>query len=636
MAAIPEFILRKLYVPGSIQKDSAGFSFQLENTFAPATVSRFALRVGDQSIEPQALVIEAPEQPALNANAISAQSPMAMAVGQRYTIRVQGCQLTNQKVLLLVDTREAGELKFTLPLEPQRPQKTSRSGWRLPAWLHSPLKAQVEIRAGDLIGEINPFVYGHFIEHLERCIYGGIWSDDGRNLRQDTLQLIQELHPPLIRYPGGNFASGYHWEDGIGLREQRPRRFDKAWNAWESNQVGTDEYLDFCARVGAEPLLVVNDGSGTPAEAAGWVAYCNEPAEGQQGQRRAKNGHPQPYRVRLWGVGNEVWGRWQIGHTGPQAYAERLLDFIHAMRAVDPEIKIIAVGDTPWSDAADDPGQVWNETVLRAAGEEIDYLSFHLYQPGESGWKEVDDLDALHHTVCAAPLDVEHIIQRMAKQIQALQIRRTVRIAFDEWNLWLTPPPGARSMHQVIYTMRDALYTAGMLNAFHRQCGWLGMANLAQLVNVLPAIVTGDQKAHATPIYYPFWMYQHMQPFALHVAVHSPEFNSTTLGNISAHEAVPYLDVTATQDDSGNNLTIGMVNRHPYRSVRAAIGITGFSNLYPEHAWLLHARNPLSVNTLEAPHAIKVQEAHLPSISGSRVQVDLPAASVYVLRCRAR
>ena len=339
MAAIPEFILRKLYVPGSIQKDSAGFSFQLENTFAPATVSRFALRVGDQSIDPQALVIEAPEQPALNANAISAQSPMAMAVGQRYTIRVQGCQLTNQKVLLLVDTREAGELKFTLPLEPQRSQKTSRSGWHLPAWLHSPLKAQVEIRAGDSIGEINPFVYGHFIEHLERCIYGGIWSDDGRNLRQDTLQLIQELHPPLIRYPGGNFASGYHWEDGIGLRGQRPRRFDKAWNAWESNQVGTDEYLDFCSRVGAEPLLVVNDGSGTPVEAAGWVAYCNEPAEGQQGQRRAENGHPQPYRVRLWGVGNEVWGRWQIGHTGPQAYAERLLDFIHAMRAVDPEIK---------------------------------------------------------------------------------------------------------------------------------------------------------------------------------------------------------------------------------------------------------------------------------------------------------
>ena len=242
-----------------------------------------------------------------------------------------------------LDTKEAGPLEFTIKVGESKTQAKDSTSVKHQGLIQRliparTLKAEVEINTQSIIGEINPYVYGHFVEHLERCVYGGIWTDDGARLRKDTLALINDLHPPVIRYPGGNFASGYHWEDGIGSRVDRPQRFDQAWNAQDSNQLGTDEFLEFCAQVSTAPFLVVNDGSGTPEEAARWVAYCNQKTDTKQGSRRIANGHPQPYNVRLWGVGNEVWGQWQIGHTDACTYASRMETFIKTMRAVDPNI----------------------------------------------------------------------------------------------------------------------------------------------------------------------------------------------------------------------------------------------------------------------------------------------------------
>jgi alpha-L-arabinofuranosidase len=377
---------------------------------------------------------------------------------------------------------------FNLPLRAKHAGQPARSPGSLPRYFNQPLRASMAIDAREVLGEINPFVYGQFIEHLEDCLYGGIWSPDGSQFNQPVIDLIQDLRPPVIRYPGGNFASGYHWEDGIGPRGARQARFDRAWNAPESNQVGTDEFMALCKLTGAAPFLVVNDGSGSPEEAARWVAYCNEPPAAPQGKRRAHNASRTPYGVRLWGVGNEVWGRWQIGHTGPEQYTERLLAFSRAMRQADPEIELVAVGDTIRSDEPQDPGRLWNQTVLRQAADQIDYLSFHLYQPDRDGWQEQYDLDELHHTVCAAPLDAERMIARLGAQIEQEAPGRAIKIAFDEWNIWLPPPEGASSMHKVEYTMRDGLYAASMLNAFHRQSKVLAIANLAQLVNILPLI----------------------------------------------------------------------------------------------------------------------------------------------------
>jgi alpha-N-arabinofuranosidase len=635
MATVPEFLLRKLYVKDSLKKEANGFSFVLLNSYAPATVTAFALQIDGQPVAPQAVTLQAAESEGRQASDLSADAPFSFPVGVRYTVRVSGAALGQGRLSLRVDTVEAGLLEFRLQAQEKRkpaaPERyPGQSGWRR-FWPARPLPAQVRLDAGALIGEIDPFVYGHFIEHLERCIYGGIWTGDGSSLRQDTLELVKDLKPPVIRYPGGNFASGYHWEDGIGPKAQRPPRFDRAWNAWESNQVGTDEFMAYCAQVGAAPNLVVNDGSGTPEEAARWVAYCNLMASDEQGQRRAANGHPEPYHVQLWGVGNEVWGQWQIGTTSANRYAERLLKFIEAMREVDSSIRIVAVGDHILSDAAQDPGRLWNEAVLRKAGHLISDISFHLYQPNQQGWQEAYDPVALHHTVCAAPLSAERIIQRMAAQAAELVPGRKIGIVFDEWNLWLAPPEGAQSMHQLIYTLRDGLYAAGMLNVFHRQCRSLTMANLAQLVNVLPAIVTNDQRAYATPLYYAFWLYQHMQPLALLPLVQAAAFDSQELGNIPAEQGVPYLDVTATRNPSAQQLSLGVVNRHPLRAFRTEIVLQNFPALKPLIAWQLSGPDPLAANDFENPRRVSVKPVALPKLENGRIGYDFPAASVTVL-----
>jgi alpha-N-arabinofuranosidase len=616
MAAIPEFVLRKLVVKDSLKTWADGFSFDLLNTFAPAALTGFALTVDGKPLAGEKLSFQPEGGSPILATQISPATPFPFSVGVRYTLRVEGVPLGQGKVSVQADSREAGPFAFTFQFEKgASSSQTAAARLRLRRFA-LPLKAKGLIDANAVSGEISPNVYGHFIEHLERCLYGGIWTEDGARLREDALRLIKAIRPPIIRYPGGNFASGYHWEDGIGPKESRPRRFDAAWQSWESNQVGTDEFLAFCAEVGAAPLLVVNDGSGTPEEAARWVEYC-------------KTRHPD-FPVKIWGVGNEVWGRWQIGHTGPTEYAARLRAFVQAMRAVDPTIRIVAVGDKVESDSADDPGRLWNTIVLQQTADCIDDLSFHLYQPEREGWREKYDLESLHHTVCAAPLAAEQIILRIADQLSRLAPSRRIGIAFDEWNLWLPPPEGAGSMHQLRYTQRDALYAAAMFNVFHRQCRHLSMANLAQLVNVLPLIVTDRDRAYATPIYYPFWLYQHMARLALRTELDVPTFDSEALGNIPAFRDVPYLDLTATRDESGGYLALGLVNRHPCRRAKATLTLSGFAGLQPTQAWLLTASDPLAFNSFDAPEMVKVRENDRPSLRGSHLILELPAASVGV------
>ncbi|MEW5869266.1 MAG: alpha-L-arabinofuranosidase C-terminal domain-containing protein [Chloroflexota bacterium] len=635
MPAVPEFILRKLFVQGSLKTEGDGFCFALNNTFAPATVRGFHLEVNGQAVPAACLSLQAGEGAPQAAEAISPEQPFPFSVGVEYTVHVSGVSAGKGRLRLQVDTVEAGPLSFTIQARGAPAQAEGQGAGGVRRWLRrafppAALKAEVLLDAQAVIGPVHPYVYGHFIEHLERCVYGGVWSQDGSRLRPDTLALIQALRPPLVRYPGGNFASGYHWEDGIGPKEQRPPRFDQAWNAPESNQVGTDEFMAFCAKVGCDPFLVVNDGSGTPEEAARWVAYCNQPAQSEQGQRRAANGQAAPYNVHLWGVGNEVWGEWQIGHTGPQAYTARLRQFAQAMRQADPTIRIVAVGSGVLSDAPDDPGRIWNRAVLEGAGDLIDDLSFHLYQPDREGWQERYDLEALHHSVCAAPLTVESIVRRMAAQIATHAPGRRIGVAFDEWNLWLPPPADAQSMHQVVYTLRDALYAAGMFNAFHRQCQALSMANLAQLVNVLPLIVTDERSAYVTPLYHAFRLYQHMQPLALRPQVQVAAFDSPALGNIDAQSGVPYLDVTATRDQAGQRLVLGVVNRHPQRAVRARLSWRGFAGLRPGKAWLLSATDPLAANSFAAPQSVNVREAAVPQLYGDGWEYEFPACSVSV------
>ncbi len=497
-----------------------------------------------------------------------------------------------------------------------------------------PIRSQMVIELDQVVGEINPHVYGHFVEHLENCVYGGVFSKDGASVNEDVLTLVKALKPPNIRYPGGNFASDYHWEEGIGPKDQRPVHTDRAWHVQDPNQVGTDEFLQYCEAVGAAPFLVINDGSGTPEEAARWVAYCNDPATTPMGKKRAENGHPEPYGVKLWGLGNEVWGEWQIGHTDAAGYVERIRAFIDAMRAVDPEIKLVAVG---LDQLEGDPRNAteWNQTVLEGLGDAIDFLSFHVYQPSEEGYQESYDPARLYHSIVAAPHSTEEAIKRMADLIKNVVPGRKIGIALDEYNVKYPPQPGARSMHDLVYTLRDGLYVAGMLNAFHRQCEDLQIANIAMLVNVLPLIVKPEgQAAFPTPLYFPFLLYSKMESQVLSVKHWSPTFAAQGLGlNISPQPQVPYVDVTVTSAADGSRVVLGLLNRHPLKDASLMIGLKGEDqkSLKTTESWLMNGPDPLAANTADAPDVVKVTQEKPPALRFGWIDCRLPPASLQVL-----
>jgi len=628
--SIPEFILKKLVVPGSFKTYPKGFSFAILNTFAAATVTQFHIYVADQQVPDDLVTLSPVDRPPLTCAEIQPERPIILAVGNEVQVSVNNFPVVGA-VRIIAVTKEVGELEFSLSDGPSR--KKSDTLKRSPLlFLQKPRNARFYIDFDQVDEKASPFIFGQFIEHLEKCVYDGVWTADGSRLREDTLDLIRQLNPPLIRYPGGNFASGYHWEDGIGPKDQRPLRHDAAWQSEESNQVGTDEFLSFCELIKTEPCLVVNDGSGTPEEAARWVAYCNSPVDTEQGARRAKNGHPQPYNVKYWGLGNEVWGPWQIGTVSADEYVNRALLFIKAMREVDPEIKLVAVGNNPLTDSPDDPATAWNKTVLENLGPYIDYLSWHIYQPEKSGWKESYDALELFHAVCAASIDMEQIIDRVEHQIQQYTGGRQILQAVDEWNLWLPPREKNVSMHHVTYTMRDALYISSVLITFLNHSHTVGMANLAQLVNVLPLIQTNENYSIATSIFYPFILFSQMQNNIAHSTIESERFNTQTIDlNMTAHSDVPYLDAIATCSDDKQKVSVILVNRYPNQKMKVSIVIKSLSGLKPVQALQIHSGSPEAFNTFQKPDNVRISDAKLPSLINDDWSITLKPCSVYFI-----
>ncbi len=632
---IPEFILRNMFVRDSVSLKEDGFSFALRDSYAPATVQAFALAVMDETIPPADVFLQLPESEPVNAASISAESPFALPVDTLLTVTVEGHDFAEGHLRISVDTREVGLLSFSIKTAPaEKGPSTYPQGHVLKRLFRGSLKGEIVVNLDEVIGEIDPHIYGHFVEHLENCVYGGVFSPGGARMDPDVLQLVRAIQPTNIRYPGGNFASDYHWEEGIGPKENRPVHVDRAWHVEDPNLVGTDEFLAFCQAVDADPFLVINDGSGTPEEAARWVSYCNDAPETALGKQRAANGHPEPYRVPLWGLGNEVWGEWQIGHTDAEGYVKRIKAYIEAMRAVDPNVKLVAVG---LDHLEDDPREAesWNRTVLEGIGDAIDYLSFHVYQPSEEGYCEHYDPETFYHDVVAAPHSTEEAIKRMAATIRQVVPDRQIGIALDEYNVKFPPAEGARSMHDLTYTLRDGLYVAGMLNAFHRQCADLKIANIAMLVNVLPLIVNPpDQPAFPTSLYYPFLLYRLMEKQALSVAHWCPVFETDGLGlNINQMDQVPYIDLTATRSEDRQRVVLAVVNRHPLKKAQLMLYLKGDEHrqYMAREAWQMTGPAPLAANTVESPEVVGVESVTPPSLRFGWADLKLPPASLMVL-----
>jgi alpha-L-arabinofuranosidase len=487
------------------------------------------------------------------------------------------------------------------------------------------MRASVEVDARVVRGEIDPAIYGHFIENMARCIYGGLLRNerpgDPRGpwyVNEEVVRLISQLEPPVVRWPGGLYADTYHWRDGVGPLRARPLNLNRYWSrlgpatrVLDPHAFGSDEFMAFTDRVGAKPYVNVNLGTGSPEEAAAWVEYMNGPPGTVGGGLRASYGREKPYRVKTWGIGNEMYGGWAPGHLGPREYAAKYLEFRRAMAGVDDGLRCVAVGAPAFLD------ENWNREVLEAAGGEIDLLSIHIYLPSietaplVAVQRRLSGADGMFKAVVASPLQCEGILRSAAGDVKSVMGEKSaVKVALDEWNLWWKPS-------QVInarWTLRDALFACGMFHVFHRSSSFLKMANVSMLVNMLGLLRVSGSRVYRTALYYPFLMYGRLSGTrSLKSAVSCGSFDSPRLGRIPPAREVPLLDCSATMSSEGGSLTIFVINRHMKEEIEADIVLEGFEPAAEVRVHCLNAPDALAENTYDDDEVVSVGEVSMDS-----------------------
>jgi len=483
------------------------------------------------------------------------------------------------------------------------------------------------------LGTVDRRIFGQFVEHLGRCIYGGIYDEgsplsDGQGFRRDVLEAARPLRIPILRWPGGNFVSGYHWLDGVGPQDKRPRRSELAWYAEESNRFGTHEVIAYCRVLGTEPFICVNMGSGTMDEAQAWVEYCNGTGNTSWANLRREHGHPEPYRVRYWGLGNEMYGGWQIGNLSAHDYVKKARAFAMVMKRTDPSIELTGCGQNGWSE--------WDEITINGLAEVIDYHSIHLYTGAADHYATVFQSHQAERAIriCATLIERARYAQRIAHPIA---------IAFDEWNVWWRTRSHEDRVGGVEerYTLTDALAIATYLNGFIRHCRVVRIANFAQLVNAIAPIFTNSQGLFLQTIYHPLRLYaEHTLEVALDVHVDGEVYDlapgQEMAGGGRVHHVAdlgpfPLVDAVATTDATGRELTVALVNRDRDRDLPATLALAGAALTGALAAWEVNGPGVTATNSFEAPRAVDVRERKLDP-GGRGLELTLPAHSITVLR----
>jgi len=456
--------------------------------------------------------------------------------------------------------------------------------------------------------------------------------------RKDVIEALRPLRMPHLRWPGGNFVSYYRWEDGIGDRDRRPARLnlsraiEQEGLYWEPNDVGVDEFIALCRLLGAKPYLAVNAGDGTPEEAARLIEYCNGAANTPYGARRAANGHPESYRVKLWGIGNELFGGWQGGHVDEETHARRVVAFSRAMRGVDPGIKLVASGARSWFYPR------WNQALLALARGHFDYLSLHSYARKYRRTMKKDDLKnpgfakEFYYYIVSAPYGIEEQIALTAQEIRAAGVQAA--IAFDEWNAWAYRAPNVGyGDHEVDFAARDGLYTAGVFHAFRRQHPAVTLASFSMTVNALGLIRVNRSGLFVNPQYLAFKMYMnHQGPVLVASEVQGPDFPAPEYeeGRPQAIGRIPYLDASATVSDDGRTLFLAVINRHDAEPITARIQVDGWTPNPAGKAVWLEAAHYMTENTFEQPDRITIRERPLDGAAPS-MSYRFPPHSVTIL-----
>ena len=474
-------------------------------------------------------------------------------------------------------------------------------------------------------------LFGSFLEHLGRAIYDGVYDpgsrlSDASGFRTDLLKEIRQLGVPIVRYPGGNFVSGYNWLDGVGPKQDRPKVLDKAWNTVDSNQFGTNEFLAWCQAAGTLPLMGLNLGTGTPEQAAALVEYCNVEQGTQWSDLRRKHGIPHAYHVEHWCLGNEMDGPWQIGHMTAREYGMRAADAARQMRYVDRSLKLVACGSSgPFMPSY----LTWDREVLEQCYEYVDGISLHRYY----GNSEETGGDTSKYL--AMNLDMEHQIGDIADVCDIVRTRKhspkKLWLSFDEWNVWYRARGGpaengerkeAPHLLEEIYNLEDALLVGGLVNALLRNSDRVRIACLAQLVNVIAPIMTNESGLFRQTIYYPYsWGLRYAQGAVLNLLVQAPTYEVSGMGK------VPYLDAAATFTAEGGKLALFVLNRDLKQAHDVEVVWEDKAPARVLDAVMLTGNDLKASNSFAAPQKVAPQSFPQPSTAGGRTRFQLPPRS---------
>ena len=499
------------------------------------------------------------------------------------------------------------------------------------------MKAHVVIHRDFRIADIDDRLYSSFLEHLGRAIYGGIYEPghptaDEHGFRRDVIELVRELNSPYCRYPGGNFVSAYNWEDGVGPRSERPVRLDLAWRTRESNQIGVNEFVDWCKQANTKPMLAVNLGSRGLDDARNFLEYCNHPGGTYWSDLRRKHGWADPHGVKLWCLGNEMDGPWQVGHKSAFEYGRLADETAKAMRGFDKSLELVVCGSSN-SDMKTYPD--WEAQVLEQCYDSADHISLHMYFANR-------EKNTLNYLAKAEKLDRYIVtIGGVIDYIKAKKrSKKTIGISFDEWNVWYHSNqqdkdilardewPDAPHLLEDVYNFEDVLQVGGILNTFIRRSDRVRIACIAQLVNVIAPIMTEDGgPAWRQTIYYPlYFASKYGRGYALRLVTDGPTYDCEEADD------VPYLDVSAVHDVAGNMLTLFAVNRHPDSSLDLDTRLEGFAGARVVEQHEMVHEDLGATNTASHPNAVVPTSTGDAKVEDGRLRAKLKPQSYTVIR----
>ncbi|HJU52994.1 MAG TPA: alpha-N-arabinofuranosidase [Pyrinomonadaceae bacterium] len=481
------------------------------------------------------------------------------------------------------------------------------------------------IRSDQPKGVINRNIYGQFAEHLGRLIYGGLWVGEDssipntRGLRNDVVAALKELRIPVLRWPGGCFADEYHWRDGIGPRASRPRRPNASWGGVDTNAFGTHEFMDLAEMLGADAYINGNLGSGTPQEMMEWIEYMTSDADSALVRLRRQNGREKPWKVPYFAIGNETWGCG--GNMRPEFYADLYRQYATFVKEHSGNhIQKLAVG--PYGDNYN-----WTEVLMTQAGKQMEGLSLHFYTLPTGDWGKkgsaIEFGEKEWHATLARTLGIDEVIAKNVAIMDKHDPQKRVGLMVDEWGTWYDAEPGATALYQQ-NTLRDAVVAGVNLNIFHKHSDRVRMTNIAQMVNVLQAMILTDEgKMVLTPTYHVFRMYRvHQGATLIPIELNAPEYKLEKA-------SVPSLSASASRDKEGK-LHLSVVNLDPNRPAEITTTIAG-QTVKSITGEVLTAPAMNTMNTFDQPNTIKPTPFNGYKLQDSKLTLSIPPKSVVVL-----